>query len=153
MENLSIKKISEASTKDYSGEEVKTTINEIRYQVDQSESTVGDVRCTINGFSVNVYSLNYATAEEVEAIVKKMFGAITELTIKKATESCTTTFNEGEPTVVVNEMTYQVLKEEIALGDARLNNKSFSVSVWGIAAENTEQVDALVVKMFNALSA
>lgn len=76
MEQLSIKKVTEQSTRDYSGESPVTTINEITYKVNMGEISVGEARVTSNGFSISAWGMTAQNTEEVDAILSKMFEAL-----------------------------------------------------------------------------
>lgn len=74
--NLTIKKTTESSVTDYSGEEPVVTVNEIRYQVMNNDTPLGEVRVTSNGFSISAFGFQDAITQDIDAIVTKMFNAV-----------------------------------------------------------------------------
>lgn len=77
--NLKLKKLTENSVTDYSGEEPKTTVYEISYSVLNGEERIGDARVTNNGFSVSAFGIQAETAAEVDALLNKMFSNVMTL--------------------------------------------------------------------------
>lgn len=77
--NLNLKKLTENSVTDYSGEEPKTTVYEISYSVMNGEQRIGDARVTNNGFSVSAFGIQAETTVEIDDLLNKMFKNLTAM--------------------------------------------------------------------------